>query len=194
MSAGDGARVALYGGSFDPPHVAHVLAVAWLLSAAPVDAVWVLPVAAHPHGKRLTPFEDRIAMLERALAIFAGRVEIRRDEAAPGASGRSLDLVERLQAAHPSHRFRFVLGTDQVAIRHRWHRFDALAAIAPPLVLGRPGSAGAPGLEPEVELPAVSSTELRAALAAGADVRGRLPAAVADYIAARGLYRGPDVD
>lgn len=185
----NGLRVALYGGSFDPPHIAHVLAVAWLLSAAPVDRVWLLPVANHPHGKRVTPFAQRVAMLQAAVDVFAGRVEVRRDEDRPGGSGRSLELVEDLRRRYPQHRFRFVLGTDQVQTRHRWHRFDDLATAAPPIVLGRVGHAGAPGLEPQVMLPDVSSTEVRARVAAGESVEGLVPHAVAACIARFGLYR-----
>jgi nicotinate-nucleotide adenylyltransferase len=184
-----GPRVALYGGSFDPPHVAHVLAVAWLRSAAPVDAVWLLPVANHPHGKRTTDFALRVQMVRAAMSVFADGVEVRLDEAEPGATGRSLDLVQTLVARHPRHRFRFVLGTDQVAIRDRWHRFDALAALAPPIVLGRPGIPGAPGLEPAIDLPDVSSTDLRRRVAHGESTAGLLPDAVRRLVDAHGLYR-----
>jgi nicotinate-nucleotide adenylyltransferase len=179
--------IALFGGSFDPPHVAHVLAVAWLLSAAPVRAVWVLPVARHPFGKALTPFADRLELCRRAFGLFGAAVVVRDDEAA--SSGRSIELVERLVAAHPGAHFRWVLGADQWVARARWHRFADLEALAPAIVLRRPGWAADDAPLASPPLPDLSSTELRQRLRDGAATDGLLPAAVAAYAGARGLYR-----
>jgi nicotinate-nucleotide adenylyltransferase len=194
-AASDGGRcVAIYGGSFDPPHISHVLAVAWLLSAGPVDEVWVLPVARHPFGKRSVGFDDRLALCRAAFAWMGPRVQVRRDE--EGSSGRTLDLLQRLRSEAPADtRFRLVCGTDVIAERDRWHRFADVAALAPPLVLGRvdaPLDARTldehPSLRPAVALPAVSSTAVRASLAAGRSVDGLVPHAVRAEIVARGLY------
>lgn len=181
--------IAVYGGSFDPPHVAHVLAVAYVLSACAVDEVWVLPTAAHAFAKRLRPFEVRIDLARLAFGLFGDRVHVRDDEVRLDAGGSTLALLEHLRALHPEVDLRLVLGTDQIAARHRWHRFDAIEALARPLVLGRPGVAVDPAYPPMVWLPDISSTSLRARLATGAAVEGELPSAVADRIAERGLYR-----
>ncbi len=188
-----GPVVALYGGSFDPPHVAHVLAAAWLLSAAPVDVVWVMPVFRHPFGKPLAPWADRLAMCSQAFGMFAAACLVREDERLlakhPDSRGRTIDLLDHLRAQHPDHRFRLVVGSDAIAERERWHRFDDIARVAPPLVLGRPGYRPEPGYEPAIVLPGVSSTDLRADLVAGRPVAGRLPREVAAWIEAKGLYR-----
>ena len=63
--------LAVFGGSFDPPHVAHVLVAAWAHATAGADRVLVVPAGAHPFGKKSASFEDRVAMCERA---FAGSV------------------------------------------------------------------------------------------------------------------------
>jgi nicotinate-nucleotide adenylyltransferase len=93
---------------------------------------------------------------------------------------------------------RLLVGADVVADLPKWHRFERVAALAPPIVLGRGGVATpadgpvtAPPLDvAEISLPQVSSTEVREALAARdlEAVRWRLPTAVVDYIIERGLY------
>lgn len=90
-------RIALYGGSFDPPHVAHVMTVAWLLSAAPVDEVWIVPVAKHFLAKVVSKFDDRVLMCRLAFGLFGDRVQVRMDEQELGGSGASIDLVGHLQ-------------------------------------------------------------------------------------------------
>jgi len=181
--------IAVYGGSFDPPHVAHVLGAAYVLSAGGVDALWVLPTATHAFAKRLSPFEVRLELARRAFAIFGERVVVRDDEATVDAGGSTLALLEHLARLHPDVDFRLVLGTDQVAVRHRWRRFDAIEAMAPLIVLGRPGVAVDPDYPPAVWLPAISSTSLRQRIAAGASVAAELPRDVAAEIARVGLYR-----
>ena len=64
-------RVAVYGGSFDPPHLGHVLSVAWALSAAEIDAVWIIPTWKHAFNKEhCASFEERMSMCELAFAVF----------------------------------------------------------------------------------------------------------------------------
>ena len=67
-----GKAIALLGGSFNPPHVAHLMVAWWALSTQPVDEVWLLPAFAHPFGKELAPFEDRVRMCELAARALRG--------------------------------------------------------------------------------------------------------------------------
>ena len=67
-----GPRIAIFGGSFNPPHVAHVLAVVYALAVAPIDHVLIVPVYQHPFSKELAPFEDRLAMCEAAMGWIPG--------------------------------------------------------------------------------------------------------------------------
>jgi nicotinate-nucleotide adenylyltransferase len=179
----------LFGGTFDPPHVGHVLGVAWLLSALDAD-VWVEPVHRHVLGKAPLPFPRRTEWCDLAFGIFGPRVTVRADEQRPGASGTTIDLVRHLQQHHPDRRFRLAVGSDILAERHRWVDFPGLIALAPLIVLPRPGFAvpdDVVGLIAPLELPDVSSTELRADWAAGKSLAGRVPAAV---IAAMGTHAG----
>lgn len=179
--------IALYGGSFDPPHVAHVLAVAYVLSAVPVDAVWVLPVGRHALGKPVASLARRMHLCRLAFSLFGARVQVRDDDAVAEATGYTVDLLERLRTQHPDAAFRLIIGSDILVQRDRWRAFDRVCELAPPVVLGRPGFPIDPAfarLAAPVQLPDVSSTQLRADLQAGRDVRGRVPVAVADWLQA----------
>lgn len=188
-------RVAIFGGSFNPPHVAHVLAATYALMVAPIDVVLVIPVYQHPFSKELAPYEDRLAMCRLALGWLPS-VEISTVERELGGESKTLRTLEHLAATQPGWSMRLLVGADVLADLPKWHRFDRIAEIAPPLVLGRvgvePGTRGGAGglTAPESFLPGISSTEVREALAAGdlEAVRWKLPRAVIDYIVERGLY------
>jgi nicotinate-nucleotide adenylyltransferase len=190
-------RVALFGGSFNPPHVGHLLAAAYVRAVAPVDAVWLMPAHKHPFGKQLAPFDDRVALCEALAALVQGVSVTRVESEVPG-EGRTLHTVEHLRARYPEHSFRLVVGADIVHEAPKWHAFDQLVRLAPLIVLGRGGvepPASVPAILGEgclplwaVPMPQVSSTEVRARLAAGEDVSRLVPAGVLAELRRRGLY------
>jgi nicotinate-nucleotide adenylyltransferase len=188
-------RVALYGGSFNPPHVGHVLGAVYALSTAPIDEVLVVPVYRHPFAKNLAPYAERLTMCELALG-WIPHVTISRVEEELGGESLTLRTVEHLIATKPDWSLRLLVGSDVLADLPKWHRWDRIAALAPPLVMGRAGVDAASvdvtwvGKPEDAMLPRVSSTEIRAALAAGKidEVRALVPARVLDHIAEKGLY------
>jgi nicotinate-nucleotide adenylyltransferase len=184
-------RVAVFGGSFNPPHVAHVLACALVLSVEDVDRLFVVPAYKHPFSKALAPFEDRATMCELAMA-WMPRVEVSRVEEELGGESRTLRTLESLARAHPDWHLRLVIGADILAEAPRWFGFDAIEKLAPPIVLGRAGF-DAPGAATAL-LPEVSSTRVRAAIARGAwaEVENLVPRTVLAYARARRLYASPE--
>jgi nicotinate-nucleotide adenylyltransferase len=182
-----GPRVAIYGGSFDPPHLGHVLSVAWALAAGDVDEVWVIPVWKHAFDKAHgADFEDRMEMCERAFARFRG-VQVLDIERELGDVSRTLDTLDALRSRHPAARFRLMIGADLLATTDRWHRWDDVVRLAPPLVVGREGYPAPEGCP--ISIPDVSSTEVRAALDDDStDLQGLVPSAVAEYVRAHELY------
>lgn len=192
-------HIALFGGSFNPPHVGHLLAATYVRAVAGVDAVWLMPAHRHPFGKTLAPFEDRVAMCESLAAALHGVEVTRVEEEVPG-EGRTITTVEHLLRRHPDHRFSLVVGTDILHESHKWFAFERLVALAPLIVLGRTGFVAPPLPLPEalanarllfeVPMPQVSSTDVRARLAKGEDASLLVPASVLAEIARRGLYRG----
>ena len=178
---------AVFGGSFNPPHIAHVLALAVVHSRFEVDRILVVPTYQHPFAKSLAPYEDRVKMCELAMG-WLPRVEISRVEEELGGESKTLRTIEHLRAKNPGVDFRWVMGADIVVESAKWHRFDRVKELAPPIVLGRVGVSfeGAP---PPV-LPAISSTEVRARLADGNTeaIEPLVPKAVIEYARERRLY------
>lgn len=174
-------QVALFGGAFNPPHLAHLFTVQYLLQRADVDEVWLLPSHHHAFGKDLAPFEERARLL-RLCVEGTPRVSLCEIEREEGVTGRTFDTLTLLSERFPDHRFQLVVGADNISESHRWHRFDELVSRWPLIVLGRPGHEGAldrvsgePWCSPGPTLPSISSTAIRAALnALSPEVRARL--------------------
>ena len=189
-------RIALFGGSFHPPHVGHLLAATYVRAAAPVDELWFMPADRHAFGKPLASFDDRVALCESLAPLVPGS-RVTRIEQEAGGGGRTLPVVEALVRRHPEHTFRLVVGSDILADGPKWHRFDELVRLAPLIVLARGGHPVDPSRVPpgstlltDVVLPEVSSTEVRARLVRGEDVAGFVPVAVRAELERRGMRFG----
>jgi nicotinate-nucleotide adenylyltransferase len=180
-------RVAIFGGSFNPPHVSHVLAVTYALSTAPIDEVLIVPVFQHPFAKELATFDDRFEMCRLAMG-WLPHVSVSDVERVLGGESRTLRTLEHLAETHPDWSLRLLIGADVLADAPKWHRFERVAELAPPIVLGRAGVEGVDA--PAAVLPRGSSTEVREALAAGEleSLRSWVPARVLDYIVLHRLY------
>jgi nicotinate-nucleotide adenylyltransferase len=181
-------RVAVFGGSFNPPHVAHVLACTVLLAMEDVDRVVVVPAYKHPFAKALAPFDDRARMCELGME-WMPQVTVSRVEQEIGGESRTLRTLEHLASSHPDWSLRLAIGADILAEAPRWYGFSEITKLAPPIVLARPG-VKAPEAGPPL-LPDVSSSQVRAAIARGAwgEVEKLVPRAVLAHIRSRGLYR-----
>lgn len=179
--------VGIFGGSFNPPHLSHVLAVTVVQSLYELDRVLVVPTFQHPFAKTLASFEDRVRMCELAMG-WIPKVEISRVEEELGGESRTLRTLEHLAAKHPSWRLRFVMGADLVVESSKWYGFDRITALAPPIVLGRVGITYPDA--PAPVLPQISSTEVRAAIGEDrvAAVAELVPRSVLTYAAAKRLY------
>ncbi|HXU69099.1 MAG TPA: nicotinate (nicotinamide) nucleotide adenylyltransferase [Polyangia bacterium] len=177
-------RVAIYGGSFNPPHVAHQLALTYVLATGHVDEVWMVPTFKHPFDKQLAPFSDRATMCELAAKPFKA-VRVVRIEEELGGESFTLRTMRALMERHRDHRFSLVIGADLLAERERWHGWPELKELVPFVVVGREGAPESGG----IALPAVSSTIVRERVGRGESIDALVASDVADYIRARGLYR-----
>jgi nicotinate-nucleotide adenylyltransferase len=181
-------RVAIYGGSFDPPHLGHVLSVAWALSAADVDAVWIIPTWQHAFGKEHgASFEQRISMCELAFEVFRD-VEVSDIERRLGGVSRTLQTLDALEGEHRDTVFRLLIGADVLPTTDRWHQWGEVVKVAPPLVVGRQGSPVPEGCP--ISIPNINSTDIRSALDHAGDINGLVPNAVIEHIRSHGLYQG----
>jgi nicotinate-nucleotide adenylyltransferase len=179
--------VGVFGGSFNPPHLAHVLALAVVLARFDVERILVVPTYQHPFAKALASYDDRVTMCRLAMG-WLPRVEISRVEEELGGESRTLRTLEHLRAQHPTWSLRFIMGADLVLEAAKWYGFDRIVGLAPPIVLGRAGVTyeGAP---PAV-LPAISSTEVRRMIAEGrwAELEPLVPRDVLAHVRSRSLY------
>lgn len=182
-----GPTVGVFGGSFNPPHVAHVLAVTVALACFDLDRILVVPTFQHPFAKALASYADRVKMCELAMG-WLPHVEISRVEEELGGESRTLRTIEHLRAQHPDWSLRFIMGADLVVDSSKWYGFDRIMQLAPPIVLGRAGVhyEGAP---PAV-LPEISSTEVRAMIGERRwdDAAPFVPRAVLAYAREQALY------
>lgn len=180
-------RLALFGGSFNPPHVAHQLAALYVLETEPVDELWLVPCFRHPFEKTLEDFEHRFRMCERAAAALGPRVRVSDVERTLGGESRTLRTVEALRAQHPGVELAVVVGSDLEGEVGSWYGAAELRRLARFIVVGRAGHGAG---RSAIEMPAVSSTEIRRRLRRGEPVEALVPRAVLDYIRERKLYGG----
>jgi len=183
-------NLAIFGGSFDPPHVGHVLAAQYVLSTEMVERVLVVPVFSHAFDKDMAAYDDRLELARAAFGQLPG-VEVSDVERQLPTPSYTVRTLEELTARHPGDQLRLLVGADVLGDVERWVRFDEVCRLAPLLVLGRVGF-GAENY-PAV-LPDVSSTRVRRWLqerpapVALAELGRAVPAAVLRQIEARRLY------
>jgi len=193
-------RIGLFGGSFDPPHNAHLALAHVALQHLSLDELrWIPAGQPWQKSRELAAPEHREAMVELAIEgeprFMLERCELRRT----GAS-YTLDTLNELQAATPGVQWFLILGQDQYSRLHTWHGWNELLHKATLAVACRDGDAvqanpqvaGTPHAMLTLPLPRidVSSTAIREAIAAGRDITDMVPAAVARYIDRHRLYRG----
>ncbi|HVJ94800.1 MAG TPA: nicotinate (nicotinamide) nucleotide adenylyltransferase [Labilithrix sp.] len=193
QSPGESAQpiVGVFGGSFNPPHLAHVLALSVVHTRFDVERLLVIPTFQHPFAKSLAPYDDRVKMCELAMG-WLPRVEVSRIEEELGGESRTLRTIEHLRARYPGKPLRFIMGADIMLDSSKWYGFNRITELAPPIVLGRVGI-DYPGA-PAPVLPAISSTEVRAKLGAVGShgelgsVGELVPRTVIEYARSRHLY------
>jgi nicotinate-nucleotide adenylyltransferase len=185
-------NVAVFGGSFDPPHVAHLFTASYVLATGGFDRLLVVPVYEHAFDKPLAPFEHRVAMCR---LCFAGlrEVEVSDLEAGLPRPSYTARTLERITDDHPDWRLRFVMGSDALADTSKWHDYDRVVRLAPPFVVARRGNERS-DLGPAV-LPEVSSTHVRELFArrsgdaaALRELDALVPRSVRAYAEEHGLY------
>jgi nicotinate-nucleotide adenylyltransferase len=209
-------RIGLYGGTFDPVHLAHLRTAEEVCEALALDRVELVLAAIPPHKEAgaATAVAHRRAMLELAIAD-APRFVVNLSELARTGPSYSIDTIRAAQAREPNAAITFVLGADAFAEIATWKDYRDLFTLCDFCVLSRPGT-------PDAQLPIavadafcyepsrgvylhrsgfalrflpvtalmISASDIRRRSAAGLSIRYLVPSVVADYIAAHGLYTG----
>jgi nicotinate-nucleotide adenylyltransferase len=190
--------IGLFGGSFNPPHIAHLIVAEVVRDQFDLSEVWWIPNATPPHkpDEELVSAEHRLAMTREIAESNPGfrvcEVEVQRE----GVS-YTVETLRVLQDQYPDTDFALLLGSDSLDYFDAWHCPDEIAERVPLIVYKRPGAiesvaeprfanrvryASAPIIE-------VSGTEIRARRRAGRSIRYLVPEAVRTYIEAHDLYR-----
>lgn len=196
-------RLAILGGTFDPPHFGHLALAEDVRFDLGAERVLLIPAAQQPFKTReeSAPAADRLAMTTLAVAgdaAFAvSDIEIRR-----GGVSYTVDTLEQLRAEHPEAELFFAVGADAALELRDWRRPERIFELATIVVVGRPGYVvdiaalerelpGARGRLRWLDGPNfdISSTELRLRLGQGRPARFWLPRPVFEYIQQRRLYR-----
>ncbi|MGA2877383.1 MAG: nicotinate-nucleotide adenylyltransferase [Bryobacteraceae bacterium] len=184
-------RLALFGGTFDPIHNAHLTVAREAAAQFQLDQIWFVPAAHPPHKSDHTgaTYEDRFRMTELACQVDPRFVASRLE--AGESKSYSVDTLERVRTL--GEQPYFIIGADAFAEITSWHRWEDLVRLTEFIVVTRPGHqyaapAGARVHRLETVALPVSSSEIRRKLAAG-EIPAELPAAVGRYISERGLYQ-----
>ena len=198
-----GRRIGVFGGTFDPVHIGHLVAASEVRWALGLDVV-LLMVAGAPWQKAdrtgMTPAADRLAILAAAVGDVSGleasSIEVDRD-----GPTYTADTLAHLRAAEPDAELFLAVGADVTSLLHTWERPEDVQALATLVAVERPGSQpvdldalrGAGWRVETVAVPAldVSSSDVRARLAAGRPIDFLVPAAAVREIEKRGRYARP---
>jgi nicotinate-nucleotide adenylyltransferase len=190
-------RIGVFGGSFDPVHLGHLIVAAEAHRALGLDRVTLIPAGRHPFkgAERTAPADDRLAMLRLAVADDARFVVDDRELRRAGPS-YTVDTLRALRAERPGDALSLLIGADAAHDLAAWREASAIPALAQVVVLTRPGVA-APrhamvGRVLEVPAVDVSASLVRDRCRRGESVRYLVPEAVARYIAERRLYAEGD--
>ena len=191
-------NIGLFGGTFDPPHLGHLVAAEAVRDSLRLDEVRLV-VASVPWQKEgsrpITEPARRVAMVQAALTgapgLVCSDVEVRL-----GGPSYSAVTLEELDRCEPGTTWHLILGADAAAGLETWHRPGEVRRRSRLVVAARPGSttpppAGWDHVRVEVPLIGVSSTMIRDAVAAGRSIRYLCPDPVIDLIRSWRLYRPP---
>lgn len=188
-------RIGLFGGSFDPVHIGHLLVAQAAAEELGLDRLFFIPAAQSPFKPTLSPATPqlRVRMLRMALA---GQTwcEVDDQELQRGGVSYTIDTVREYQARHPEAELFYLIGADHVPTLPKWREAEQLARAVEFVVIPRPGEVPAELPEPyRVRVLGgwplkVSSSQIRARVGEGLRIDHLVPGGVAEVVREAGLY------
>ncbi|WP_153733012.1 nicotinate-nucleotide adenylyltransferase [Sporosarcina obsidiansis] len=185
-------RIGILGGTFNPPHIGHLLIANEVRYACDLEEVWLMPAAIPPHKVAAgdATAEQRLRMVKLAVADIEG-LSVSSFEMERGGISYTYDTMTQLVNDEPRHEFYFIIGGDMIDMLPNWYRIDELIKIIKFIGVKRPGAVNTSDLPVEmVETPQLdlSSTLIRQRFLEGGTVQLLIPPAVEAYIREERLY------
>lgn len=175
-------KVGIFGGSFNPPHIGHLMICYYTLSIYGLDEVWLVPVKEHPLGKQLIDIVHRSNMCARLKDSAPGKIKLMY----PGNKKYTVDLLEFYKERFPRDKFYLIIGSDIHEELERWKEWGRIQELAEIITIYRHGHLDNSDEEAissgVVKFPNISSTEIRRRLKAGEDVSNFVPKNILEYI------------
>ncbi|KMK75924.1 nicotinate-nucleotide adenylyltransferase [Alkalihalobacillus pseudalcaliphilus] len=187
-------RIGLFGGSFDPPHIGHMLTAVQVMESCELDEVWFIPVhtAPHKYKKSMSSNVERLKMLEESTAFhekfFISTVELERK----GVS-YTIDTVMHLKEKYDNTQFYFIVGGDMLATLHTWKGIEQLYSNVTFIAVERPGVSmerlpHETIIQIETKQLDISSTMIRERVKLGKSISYMVVPEVEAFIRKKGLY------
>ncbi|HEX6593121.1 MAG TPA: nicotinate-nucleotide adenylyltransferase [Bacillota bacterium] len=184
-------RIGILGGTFDPPHIGHLIIAEEVRIALHLQEVWFIPTHEPPHKQQATSdVKDRLQMLEKAIgdhpSFKMNTIEIER-------SGKSytIDTMKTLKRLHQDVQFYFIIGADMVEYLPKWYKIEELIELVTFVGVKRSGyelKSKYPVKEVDIPMIDISSTLIRKRLSKGQSVKYLVPDHVISYIKEQRLY------
>ena len=189
-------RIGIFGGTFNPPHLAHLLIAELSREAYSLDRILWIPNANPPHKESadLAPVADRLAMVKLAIAnnpfFEVSEIEIERH-----GTSYTIDTIRELKRKSPANEYFLLIGGDSLAEFRSWREPEGILKEVRLIVYDRPGVAPfehAFSADRVLRMPVpqleISGTEIRRRCTAGTSIRYLVPDSVKDYIRVNNLY------
>lgn len=188
-----GKQIGIMGGTFNPVHIAHLVAAEQAMTKLRLDEVWFIPDNIPPHKDApiKVSARDRATMLDLATHDNP-RFRVKLLELFRGGVSYTIDTMRYLKEKAPQNNYYLIMGSDQVNSFHNWKDAPELAKLATLVGIRRPGYPQDPQYPmiwvdaPDIRL---SSTSIRRSVATGTSIRYLVPEPVRQYIEEKGLYR-----
>lgn len=185
-------KVGILGGTFNPPHIGHLMVANEVRHALGLDEVRLMPTAVPPHKSAPgdATAEQRLRMVDLAVADIDG-LSVSAFEVERGGVSFTYDTMQQLTSLEPESDFHFIIGGDMIDMLPKWHRIEELVTLVTFVGVGRPGTIGETGFPilpvaiPQIDL---SSTLIRQRFLDKGTVQLLIPSAVEAFIREEGLY------
>ncbi|MDW0117414.1 nicotinate-nucleotide adenylyltransferase [Sporosarcina thermotolerans] len=188
-------KVGLLGGTFNPPHIGHLIIANEVKHALGLDEVRLMPTSIPPHKSNPTDAtpEQRLRMVDLAVEGTNG-LSVSAFEVEQGGVSYTFETMKRLKEHEPGSDFYFIIGGDMIDILPNWYKIEELVKVVKFVGVGRPGTIGKSDFPirmvqiPEIEL---SSTLIRERIGSNGTIRFLVPEKVENFIRLEGLYGNP---